>query len=96
MATIYNPWQHSGQDSELEDGLATPVYLEQADEVEDLMEPPETSTGGEMSDEMNGEMEDTGGHGQSPMHAAMSQALTVISSQSATISQLLETLKGTK
>jgi len=92
MATIYNPWQHSGQDSELEDGLATPVYLEQADEVEDLMEPPEASTGGEMSDEM----EDMSEHGQSPMHAAMSQALTVISSQSATISQLLETLKGTK
>lgn len=87
MAAIYNPWQFSGQESELEDGLATPVYLEQADTVEDAMEG-ETDAP-EMEDDAG--MEDEGGEGGG--HAdMMAQALNTIQQQSTLISSLMAQL----
>lgn len=49
MAEIYSPWQFSGAESTLEEGLATKTYQEQADTVEDAME-------GEMPESEHGPM----------------------------------------
>lgn len=85
MAAIYNPWQFSGQESELEDGLATPVYLEQADTIEDAMEAPEVGE----SEMPEGEDGGAGGHGD-----MMAQALNTIQQQSTLISNLMAQLTG--
>lgn len=83
MAEIYNPWQFSGEESVLEDGLATPAYQEQADTVEDAME-------GEGSDS---EMEDGEGGKAGGGHAdMMAQALSTIQQQSTLISSLMAQL----
>lgn len=38
MAAVYNPWNYSGTEDVTEDGLVTPVFMEQADMVEDAAE----------------------------------------------------------
>jgi len=86
MAEIYSPWQFSGNESNLEEGLATKTYQEQADTVEDAME-------GETDAPESPESEDAGGEGN-PMAQHMAAALSTIQQQSDTIRKLTAMLSG--
>jgi hypothetical protein len=82
MAEIYSPWQFSGAESTLEEGLATKTYQDQADEVEDMLE-------GKMPEAEHG----NGEHG-GPMAEHMAAVLSTIQQQSDTIRKLTAMLSG--
>lgn len=57
MAEIYSPWQFSGEESMLEEGLATKTYQEQADEIEDMVEGEQSEADNPMKEHMAAALE---------------------------------------